>query len=151
MSAPTLNSKTEFQPSERFRRIANRARTLAVFYTFVLFLATHLPLAAPEGVSNIDKWYHLGAYLTLTMTVLLCWELTAGLLKARHYFSVWLAGTFYAAFDEYTQIPVGRTCDMLDWVADVVGILCGIVAFQTWRGWIYALVDAGELPSAREQ
>lgn len=114
----------------RRRRLASRARTLAGVYLVVLFLGTHLPPTTLESVSYADKWVHFGGYAVLTVCVLAGWELTIGVLRPKHFFAVWLAGTLYGAVDEMTQIPVGRTCDVNDWAADVLGIVAGLLAYQ---------------------
>ena len=121
------------------RRLAARARTLAVLYLLVLFVATHIPLHAVARMPASDKFMHTIAYALLTFAVLTGWELTTGVLQAKHYFAVWLVGTVYGAFDEVTQIPVGRFADMNDWLADVVGILVGLTVFRLSRVWIYRI------------
>ena len=35
-------------------------------------------------------------------------------------------GALFAVTDEVTQILVGRTCDLKDWLADMVGTLIGL-------------------------
>lgn len=128
--------------TERLRRLAARARTLAFFYLAALFIATHIPL--PKGsISNSDKLYHFGGYAALTLCVLAAWELSIGVLEAKHYFAVWLVGVLYAAFDEVTQIPVGRQCDANDWIVDVLGIVAGILAFRAFRGAYYWVLGGG--------
>ena len=117
-----------------------RARALAAVYLVVLFISTHMPSPPRLQILTIwDKFTHLSAYASLTFAVLIGWELTTGRLQPKHYFAVWFAGTFYAAFDELTQIPVGRHADMHDWLADVIGILLGMVAFGVGRVWIYRI------------
>jgi VanZ family protein len=128
----------------RLRRLASRARTLAVVYMAVLFAATHIPSMPAHGFSMFDKVEHFASYGVLTMLVLVCWELTIGVLQAKHYFAIWLAGTFYATFDELTQIPVGRRCDVNDWAADILGIVVGLVAFRLLRGPLYRLLFVGD-------
>ncbi len=108
-------------------------------YFVVLFIGTHIPPAGIRGASFSDKWAHFGGYLLLTALVLTGWELTIGKLHPRHYFAVWLAGVVYGAFDEWTQIPVGRTCDMSDWAADVLGVTIGIVVYQILRPLLFAV------------
>lgn len=131
-------------PSERLKRLALRARTLAVVYLVAIFTATHIPLDVnlPSNslglMDHADKFVHLGLYALLTLVVLVGWELTIRTpLQAKHYFAVWLVGTVYGMVDEATQIPVGRTGDMHDWLADVVGIILGLVAFRMCRGLMY--------------
>jgi VanZ family protein len=130
--------------SERIRRLASRARTLAIVYTLVLFTATHLPSVPTMSFTWSDKVEHYCAYAILTFFVLLGWELSTGMLQAKHYFAVWLAGTLYAAIDEVTQIPVGRTCDINDWAADMLGIVAGLLVFCMLRGTLYRLLIGGD-------
>jgi VanZ family protein len=128
--------------AQRLRRLAARARTLAIFYLAALFVSTHIPM--PEGsLSSSDKWCHFGGYALLTLCVLAGWELSIGVLEARHYFAVWLVGVLYAAFDEVTQIPVGRQCDPNDWMADVLGIVAGLLAFRVARRAYYWILAGG--------
>jgi VanZ family protein len=121
-------------PAQRLKRIAARARTLAIAYFLLLFIGTHLPAERLESVATVsDKWLHFGGYAVLTIVVLAGWEVTIGTLQPKHYFAVWLAGTLYGAFDEVTQTPVGRSCDINDWMADVLGILCGLLTYRLGR------------------
>jgi len=129
--------------ADRLRRLAARARTLALFYLTALFVATHIPL--PNGsLSSSDKLYHFGGYAALTLCVLAGWELSIGLLQAKHYFAVWLVGVLYGAFDEITQIPVGRQCDANDWMADVLGVVAGLIAFRLFRKAYYWVLAGGK-------
>jgi len=114
---------------ERIRRFALGMRVLVVVVLVGMFLGTHLPVSGPVVFSHLDKLFHFGAYLTLTVCLLASWELSRGTLEASHYFVVWLFGTLYGIFDEVTQIPVGRTCDGFDWLADLAGIVIGLILF----------------------
>jgi VanZ family protein len=135
-------SAANFTAAERLRRIAARARTLAIVYFIVLFIGTHIPLDRVEELASAnDKWIHYGAYAVLTVLVLTGWELTIGLLQPKHYFAVWLAGVLYGAFDEASQTPVGRTCDMNDWMADVLGIICGLLLFRIGRAGLHKVIE----------
>jgi VanZ family protein len=136
-------------PSDRVRRLASRARTLAVVYLLVLFAATHIPGLPTSGFSLSDKIEHFCGYSALTFFVLVGWELTIGVLEAKHYFAVWLAGTLYAIVDEVTQIPVGRTCDVNDWAADMFGILAGMIAFGLLRRTLYRLLGGRDAVAVR--
>lgn len=142
--------------SDRLKRLARRARTLAVVYFVAIFTATHVPLdislsSSPMGwMDHADKLVHLGLYAVLTLVVLAGWELTIReALQAKHYFAVWLVGTVYGMVDEATQIPVGRTGDMHDWLADVVGIILGLVAFRACRGLLYSWLAKSEPVNAK--
>jgi VanZ family protein len=130
--------------ASRLRRLASRARTLGVIYLVVLFTATHVPANPNLGFSMADKVQHFVSYGMLTFIVLVGWEMTIGVLQAKHYFAMWLAGTLYATFDELTQIPVGRRCDVNDWAADILGIVVGLVAFRLLRGPLYRMLFIGD-------
>lgn len=133
-------SSSDKSAVDRIRRFASHARVLAAVYFLALFVGTHLPPGqiGPPGIS--DKLAHFMGYAGLAVLVLAVWELSTGRLEARHFFAVWLAGTVYGALDEWTQIPVGRTCDMNDWAADVIGIVIGIVVYQLLRPLLFAVV-----------
>src|SRR5687768_18164478 len=127
--------------AERLKRIAARARTLAIVYFLVLFVGTHIPLEHAEAIATVsDKWLHFGGYALLTLLVLTGWELTIGVLQPKHYFAVWLAGVLYGVFDEVSQTPVGRTCDMNDWMADVLGVVCGLLIFRLGRAALHKVI-----------
>ena len=129
-------------PAACLKRLAARARTLAVVYLVALFIGTHVPMDPGEFAPSVsDKWIHFGAYAGLTVLVLTGWELTIGILEPKHYFAVWFAGVLYGVFDEVSQTPVGRSCDMNDWLADVLGIVCGLVAFRLSRAVLHRIVD----------
>jgi len=107
-----------------------------------LFVATHIPtLDIPPPVAYADKIVHCLAYMALAFCALISWDLTLGSLRPQHYFTVWLVGTLYGAFDEVTQIPVGRHCDALDWMADILGIVLGLTFFRLLRPLFYRLVN----------
>lgn len=97
---------------------------------------------AAEMPSSSDKLIHLVGYMLLTISALASLELSIGELRPQHYFMVWLLGTVYGAIDEVTQIPVGRTCDGLDWLADIVGIVIGLSIFRVARPLLYRLIEA---------
>jgi len=131
-------------PAYRRERLAFRARTLALLYLVALFVATHIPAPPPQAISWSDKVCHLVGYALLTFFVLASWELTIGVLRAKHYFAVWLAGTLYGAFDEITQLPVGRDCDVNDWACDVLGIVTGILVYRMCRRGFYWALSRGQ-------
>ena len=123
---------TSIIPS-RLRLAAQIARYASVLLLLVMFVGTHLPTGFEPGFALSDKVVHAAAFMSLTLLLLLSWELSVGLLQPQHYFAVWLFCTLYGAFDEITQIPVGRSCDGLDWLADIAGILTGLILYRLVR------------------
>lgn len=123
---------TSIIPS-RLRLVAQFARYATVLLLLAMFVGTHLPASLSPGFSYSDKVIHASAFMSLTLSLLISWELSAGVLRPQHYFAVWLFCTLYGAFDEITQIPVGRVCDGLDWLADIAGILAGLILYRLFR------------------
>ena len=129
--------ETAIDYSERLRRAARVARYGTVLLLMAMFVGTHIPSQGLASFSVSDKVLHLSAYMALTISVLTSWEFSTGMLRPTHYFTVWLLGTIYGAFDEITQIPVGRSCDEMDWLADILGIVIGLTLFRILRPLLY--------------
>jgi len=95
-------------------------------YWVALFVATHIP-KPPElpAVDHGDKYLHLFAYALLGLLLSLT-------LAARRPFSLPVSGQafgvllLYAAADELLQIPVGRSCELGDLLADAAGALVAV-------------------------
>jgi VanZ family protein len=98
---------------------------LAVYWA-ILFTVTHIPvnrLPGPGGVN--DKLAHFGGYFILAALLYLAfWICRPGMRGA--WWMVILVGMVYGAADELLQIPVGRTCEFADWVADVAGTITAV-------------------------
>jgi len=112
-----------------------------VVYWLAMFVGTHYP-KAPELLFNAnDKLCHFAAHAGLACLLVSWWQLAP---LGRRMSSLKIAAiaialvAAYGAFDEITQIPVGRDCELLDWVADVsggiVGSLSATLAFSLGRG-----------------
>lgn len=125
--------------SNQIRRLAAVARFATIGLLLAMFIGTHTPIEVPAGITTSDKTIHFWAYLALSFSLLTSWELSSGRLQPLHFFLVWLACTVYGAIDEITQIPVGRTCDGVDWLFDVLGIIAGLSLFRILRPLIYRL------------
>lgn len=112
------------------RRRSARAWILVgalALYWSALCIATHLPgrFLAGTGPIASDKTLHFLAYGGLG--ALLAASLRLLGLVPRH--SVWVAlivAAMYGVLDELGQIPVpGRTAELGDWIADVIGATIG--------------------------
>ena len=113
--------------------LARIARYGTAILLLVMFIGTHMPASQMFHVPSNDKLLHFVAYFALCISALVSWEWTSGVLRAPHYFAVWLVCTLYGAMDEITQTPFGRTCDGVDWLADIVGVVAGLIVFQLLR------------------
>ena len=103
---------------------------LTAVYWAVLFTLTHLPPnRVPHGPSN-DKLQHFGAYFVLSL--MLGATLWVALPPKRRLLPViiFVVAALYGAFDEFTQIPVGRDAEFMDWCADISGAAAaGLIFF----------------------
>ena len=98
-----------------------------VSYWLIAFLGTHIPM--PLGVipRGGDKVLHFLGYSVFGALLM---GLRASLGPFRWPSVVGRAGFLacYGAFDEITQKLVGRSADVADWCADVLGACCGLLA-----------------------
>ncbi|MFO0012121.1 MAG: VanZ family protein [Planctomycetota bacterium] len=108
---------------------------LAAYWT-ALSIATHLPRTVlhivQRGTGWNDKPLHIIAFAILAF--LLAWAVPTDLKRrSRNVLIATAIGVAYAAIDELTQIPVGRTADWADFSADLFGILTGIIVYVAMR------------------
>ena len=105
------------------------AHGLLAVYWLAIFTLTHVPrLPPPPNVPQADKVVHLLAYGLLAVFFFTARSSVRPLVR-RDYLIGMLIFAVYGVADELLQIPVGRTCDVLDWVADVTGALAGTGLF----------------------
>lgn len=100
---------------------------LTAIYWLALFAATHFPgngNALEFTVS--DKFSHFAAFTILAAMVGWTYFLVTRGLRLRDQVMLGLLLAAYGAVDEWTQPLVGRGCELLDWVADVGGIVVGL-------------------------
>jgi VanZ family protein len=97
-----------------------------VIYWILLFIATHYPrVVIPGELPHSDKLVHFGAFGGLA---LLFWFAV----RPR----VLVAAAIlipYAAFDEWLQQFVGRFTDLMDFVANTIGIVVVLGALALHR------------------
>lgn len=114
-------------------------RVLTVLYGIALFVGTHLPprvaKALTSDLSIWDKLVHFVAYAGLATLITLSWS-TLRAIHRRELLAAAIALAVVGALDEWTQqLPgVNRTADVMDWVADILGVLCGLaLALMIYR------------------
>ena len=88
----------------------------------------------PQGISihigHIDKVLHFGGYALLAGLCAAYARRSGAHLTRRWYVKWMLILAAYAAADEYLQPFVNRTADLLDWVADVAGVLAALAVVR---------------------
>ncbi|MFZ2146494.1 MAG: VanZ family protein [Sedimentisphaerales bacterium] len=118
---------------------------LLVFYWLSFFILAHIPiprLVRQAGVS--DKCLHFLAYLIF---VFLFWfAINPDKKVIWRKFAVWwifFVVTGYGAVDELLQGFTGRSCDVMDFVADIAGTFTGLILFSVFAFWPAALLVTG--------
>ena len=107
-----------------------------LFYWILLFVGTHIPANAVLGkLYASDKVLHAAAFAGLAF--LMAWAIPTDRSRI-HKNTVFAAFVcvIYAAVDEILQIPVGRTADWKDFVADCVGVCVGLGTYTIARAII---------------
>jgi len=105
-------------------------------YWLLLFVGSHTPQAAPPPIGlSIDKLVHLVAFTGLAWLMAAVASHHTGRLTLRAAGAIFLIAITYGAIDELTQPYVGRSCDLLDWLADALGAIIGLSVFATCQRW----------------
>jgi VanZ family protein len=81
-----------------------------------------------RALETTDKLLHFSAYAGLAFLVALNWWLRRPFGWRQGLVAVALVAV-YGMVDELTQIPVGRDCELFDWVADLAGSASGVAFF----------------------
>jgi len=121
--------------------LARRARIfwiVAILYWCALFAGTHVPARVIEKVPLNDKVEHLVGYGGLATLLFLAFVVGQRCQPASIAILVLGILILYGAIDEWTQIPVGRDCDLFDWYADVTGSAVALVLLTMLTGYLTA-------------
>ncbi len=109
-------------------------------YATMAVLATHKPPSdhwVPQAppFPHADKVVHAAMYFGLAALVACSLAAWGGWDRPKAAIGtatlLWLSLGVYAAIDELTQPWVGRTADLLDWLADMGGVTLAL-----WLGWL---------------
>ena len=102
---------------------------LLIIYWIALFAGTHLEFPDDSSIHQLnDKLLHFGAYTGLAFLLGLTLSFRRKL-NATVLLMTFSGLILYAIADELLQIPVGRDCNLLDFLADCAGIFFGLGLF----------------------
>ena len=114
---------------------------LAVYWP-LLFILTHIPvpdLARRSGMS--DKTMHVLAYMVL---VFLAWLAVSPYEKVdwqrTKVWAILAVIIWYGVFDEWLQGRVGRSANLLDFYADIIGAVAGLLILSVLSFWPASLI-----------
>lgn len=102
---------------------------LAVYWS-ALLIGTSLPADSLPGFGIGDKLLHFGAYLILAilLSLSLLFQNKNQLLKKKYILFSIIISSVYGMLDEIHQIFIpGRSNEFLDWTADFIGVLVGVL------------------------
>lgn len=104
-----------------------------VFYWILLFTLTTLPTQSIPAVGVNDKLEHTLAYfgLSFLLYLTLLFQKKSVMLKKYAMLFTLLIVVFYGVLDEVHQLLIpGRSCELLDFLADMLGGILGIVLLK---------------------
>lgn len=118
---------------------------LLLLYWPGVFILAHIPIPQLVYKAQVsDKSLHFLAYLVL---VFLLWFAISPNKKVNwRKAAVWwvlFVAVWYGVVDEMLQSYVGRTCDIMDFFADLAGTLTGLILFSFFTFWPVLLVVTG--------
>ena len=111
-----------------------------IIFTCLVLVLSHIPQKhIPEQLLlGIDKIIHIIAYGIITY-------LAISSIKFRPYFRIKLIIFAFVIllgyFDEYTQDFVGRATSMVDWLADIAGVVLGLICFEVKSKFVFLLTE----------
>jgi VanZ family protein len=104
-----------------------------IFYWILLFTLTTLPSQSIPAVGVNDKLEHMLAYfgLSFLLYLTLLFQKKSIMLKKYAMLFTLLIVVFYGVLDEVHQLLIpGRSCELLDFLADMLGGILGIVLLK---------------------
>ncbi|MCA9039194.1 MAG: VanZ family protein [Planctomycetaceae bacterium] len=124
------------------------SRRILIGYWTLLFISTHIPLwfVHMEVPKDSDKVAHFLGYGGL-MFCLRGWQWLSARVdgedsRNRKRYRFWFAAlvlVLYSVLDELLQIPVYRSADVRDAIADWIGLTIGAICFEVLRPVVLSL------------
>lgn len=103
---------------------------LILYCSLIFWLSSKESLHTPMLFPHQDKIHHMGAYFIMGIFAWRCFNDYLHT-KTRIIISSVLFCSLYGLSDEYHQsFVIGRTADVLDWLADSVGAIIAMIFIQ---------------------
>ncbi|MEI7811876.1 MAG: VanZ family protein [Ignavibacteria bacterium] len=117
-----------------YKLLEKNKRTLVYFplviYWIMLLMLTSIPGQSTPDFGISDKIEHAVAYMILTVLLCLTYQFQGKFKMLYRSPFVWTIATvaLYGALDEIHQLFIpGRSCDIMDWMADITGAVLGLI------------------------
>jgi VanZ family protein len=102
-----------------------------IIYWAALLIGTSIPVQSIPSIFEFgDKLEHLAAYggLSILLNLAVTFQDKYSSIKIKHNLFSFMAASCYGILDEIHQIFIpGRSCELLDFAADLVGITLGLI------------------------
>jgi VanZ family protein len=101
-----------------------------VVYWLILFIGTSLPAQTVPQFGVKDKVEHFLAYMILTFLLSINFLIQdkIKIFRQKPFLFSFLLGSGYGVLDEVHQLIIpGRSCELLDLTADIIGSILGII------------------------
>ena len=101
-----------------------------IVYWIILFIATSIPAQSVPSFGVGDKVNHFSAYLILAILLYLTLSFQEKSIFAKRNAALLTIAVvlLYGVLDELHQMLIpGRSAEFLDWAADAVGAICGVL------------------------
>ena len=118
------------------RRAGRIGWIVTIVYWCGLFLLTHLPARRLPVVPVTDKTAHFVCYGILATALFISLRFSSARQATDVALIVLAVMLAYGAIDEWTQIPVGRSCEMADWYADAAGAATAVTLAGIISRWV---------------
>ncbi len=105
-----------------------------IVYWIILFVATSIPAQSVPSFGVGDKLNHFLAYLILALLLYLTlsFQDKSKFAKCNAVLLTISIILLYGVIDELHQMLIpGRSAEFLDWVADAVGAVCGVLIISS--------------------
>lgn len=112
-------------------------------YWPAIFILTHIPLSLEvlRQIQPSDKTLHFLAYFILSFLLYFAAAPSGKLsFRSKKIWLLFLVLVLYAAVDEWLQGLVGRSCDFLDFLANLTGVVAAFVVLSFFSFWPALLI-----------
>jgi VanZ family protein len=123
----------------------------AIMFASLIFYLSSLPSPVPPEAAEAVKVFDINTLLHIAEYAVLTFLIAFGLFSKIKNYNIIIIGILYAASDEIHQhfVPT-RYFDLLDVVADGIGVVIGLIGYIILLALITQIKDVLNVPEERE-